>query len=130
MQEIRIMRRLKDYKNVLNIYEVHEIGNKIILCVDYLEGDELFNLIYKRDHFKWEEISCIMIQCLEGLEHLQEHSICHRDIKPENLLFRHKNKSVLENQIVFVDFGMASICTSQTNSLGIYFFFFWIQLST
>ena len=115
MQEISMLRRIKNVDNLVKQYEVHEISNSIVLVMNLLEGGELFDVLKARDNFTWQESTTIMKQCLTGLAHLADRNIVHRDIKPENLLFNHKSKPITENQIVICDFGMATKCNQKIN---------------
>ena len=83
--------------------------------MNLLQGGELFDVLKARDNFTWQESTTIMKQCLTGLAHLADRNIVHRDIKPENLLFNHKSKPIIENQIVICDFGMATKCNTKVN---------------
>ena len=115
MQEISMLRRIKNVDNLVKQYEVHEISNSIVQVMNLLEGGELFDVLKARDNFTWQESTTIMKQCLTGLAHLADRNIVHRDIKPENLLFNHKSKPIPENQIVICDFGMATKCNQKLN---------------
>ena len=120
MQEITMLKNVQQtyllqgdelkIDNLINMYEVHEISNSIVLVMNLVEGGEFFDVVKNRDQFSWGESTTIMRQCLQGLAHLADINIAHRDIKPENLLFKYKDKPVIENQIVICDFGMATKC--------------------
>jgi len=50
----------------------------------------------------------VMKQCLQGLSHMASFNIIHLDIKPDNLIFKYKNKSIAENQLVICDYGLST----------------------
>lgn len=110
LQELSVMRKVKDHPNLANQYEVHETKSQIIFITDFLAGGELFDVIKHKSSFSLKEAAHIMKHCLEGLSHMQTLKVVHRDIKPENILFRYRNRSILDNEIVICDFGLA--CSS------------------
>lgn len=107
-KEIQIMKEL-DHPCLLKLHEVHETRNSIYLLVDLLEGGELFDILGAFDGpLPLTDACLIMKQCLEGLSYMASKNIIHLDIKPDNLIFRHKGKSVADNQLVICDFGLST----------------------
>merc|ERR1711935_1270245 len=58
-----------------------------------------------------------MTQLATSLDTLRELRIAHRDIKPENILLKTNDKSLIENQLVLCDFGIASKTKNGDNYL-------------
>ena len=61
--------------------------------------------IIEKEFFSETEIIKILLQCLNGLAHLNKFNVSHRDIKPDNILL--KNQENLE--IMISDFGYSKI---------------------
>ena len=113
IQEIATMRIIPKHENLQHLYEVHETKNNLNLVVDYLPGGELFNFIHKKRNFSFKEAVIVIHQLLNGQSTIAEQNICHRDIKPENILFKYENTSIINNQAVLCDFGLA--CKANTD---------------
>jgi calcium-dependent protein kinase len=77
-----------NHKNLMCLYEVFESDNSVYLCVELLEGGQLYDLVKTKYKFKSSEIIGIMRGLVEGLEHMHAKRMMHRDLKPENLLLR------------------------------------------
>ena len=57
------------------------------------EGDlgSLLNMkIIEKEFFSETEIIKILLQCLNGLAHLNKFNVSHRDIKPDNILLKNQ----------------------------------------
>lgn len=106
LNEINIMRSLH-HKNILKLYEVYETEHSLYLVVDLLSGGELVSHIQKDiKPPSFLEISFLIKNLLEALDHMHSQGIMHRDIKPENLLLRDSSNVY---DIVLADFGLSTI---------------------
>jgi calcium-dependent protein kinase len=54
------------------------------------------------------------VQLLRAINYYNDFYIVHRDLKPENVLFSKKNQI---SSLYMIDFGIASKCTKNSNSL-------------
>ncbi|CAD8148956.1 unnamed protein product [Paramecium octaurelia] len=98
--EIQILRSIK-HPRLVEIYEVFKTELYYQIVTEFIEGDNLKQLIFnKSNQIKNEEILEIMQQLLEALTYLHRNQILHRDIKPANIMY-HNNKLKL------IDFGLA-----------------------
>ncbi|CAK68899.1 unnamed protein product (macronuclear) [Paramecium tetraurelia] len=103
-KEIEIMRLMKN-KHIIKLFEVFEDEKKIYLLLDFLQGRDLLNHIYKNDNVYDETLVLkLMHNVLNGLSYIHSHNIIHRDIKPENLILKQKNNI---EDIILADFGLA-----------------------
>lgn len=112
-REIEIMRsvnhsRLVKYVDDFQIED--ETGKKIFLVMEFIEGEDLRNVLNQIDFFSAEEGLLIFKQILEGVQALhtfngeaENTGIIHRDLKPENILL------TSSGEVKIVDFGIAKV---------------------
>ncbi|CAD8048082.1 unnamed protein product [Paramecium primaurelia] len=104
INEIQIMRIL-DHPNLMKLYEVYETQNSIYMCLELLEGDQLYGLFKMKRSFSAQQIHSIMKGLLEGLNYIHSMGIMHRDLKLENILFKEPDNY---DSVVIADFGLAT----------------------
>ncbi|CAD8211501.1 unnamed protein product [Paramecium octaurelia] len=104
MNEIKLMRQL-DHPNIIKLHEVHETTNSLYVCLELLEGGQLYEQLKKKVIFSNKEILTIIKGLLEGLKHIHSKDIMHRDIKLENILFKKPNQI---ESVCLADFGLAT----------------------
>src|SRR4051794_22523849 len=102
LNEIKLMRQL-DHPNICQLIEVYENDGQIIIILEYISGERLFNHIIKRRRLTERETAIIVKQLCMILKYLEEKNILHRDIKPENIFLT----PGINNQIhiKLIDFG-------------------------
>lgn len=104
VREARTVSRLK-HRNIVNVYSVGTTDDgQPYLAMEYLQGNQLSDLISEHGFLQPSESLPIFIQVCEGLAHAHKHEIVHRDIKPSNIMV------VVENGLQtpkIVDFGIA-----------------------
>jgi serine/threonine-protein kinase len=83
-REMKIV-ALLDHPNVVRAIDadIHEGCPYIVM--EYLEGDDLGNLLVRRGSLPPAEVIEYMAQAARGLAHAHEKGVIHRDIKPTNL---------------------------------------------
>jgi serine/threonine protein kinase len=89
-----------DHPNICSIYEVGEEHDRVFIVMQYLEGQNLAELIWKRP-LPPGEVLDIAIQAAQALEGAHAAGIIHRDIKPQNILITPRG------QVKVLDFGLA-----------------------
>ncbi|CAD8056637.1 unnamed protein product [Paramecium sonneborni] len=104
INEIQIMRIL-DHPNLMKLYEVYETQNSIYMCLELLEGDQLYGLFKMKRTFNIQQIRSILKGLLEGLNYIHSMGIMHRDLKLENILFKEPENY---DSVVIADFGLAT----------------------
>jgi len=108
-KEAEILKAIK-HENVVGYREFGRIDGKEYLAMEFLEGQNLKELIEMGVTFTVEEVVDIAMQALSGLCACHEQGIIHRDIKPANII-------KLPNGVVkLTDFGIARILTEATIS--------------
>jgi WD40 repeat protein/tRNA A-37 threonylcarbamoyl transferase component Bud32 len=86
--------------------------NRQYLVQQFIDGENLGNILNQQGKFTLEQILDILHQLLPVLDFIHTNNIIHRDIKPENIIKTHDN-----HNLVLVDFGAAKIVTG-TNLVG------------
>lgn len=75
------------------------------LIMEYIEGQNLREVLTDKNHFQWREALEIIDQLATALEHAHPHGVVHRDIKPQNMMLT--DTGLLK----VLDFGIARIPT-------------------
>ncbi|SFS61443.1 Stk1 family PASTA domain-containing Ser/Thr kinase [Paenibacillus sp. BC26] len=96
------------HSNVVSIYDVGQEDDTHYIVMEYVEGNNLNEIIKERAPLQTEEAVRIAIQICDALEHAHYNQIIHRDIKPHNILIG-KN-----GRVKVTDFGIARAVTSST----------------
>jgi len=91
------------HKNIVQIYDVGEEDDNYYIVMEYVPGQTLKELIYKRGALHYAEAIDIMKQVTSAVAKAHSMGIVHRDLKPQNIL-------VTDSGVVKIaDFGIASI---------------------
>jgi serine/threonine protein kinase len=89
------------HKNVCRIHDLHNEDGRILISMEYLEGESLRARITRAKTLPLDECLQIAHQMMDGLEEAHRHNIIHRDLKPENVLIQP------DGTIKLMDFGIA-----------------------
>jgi serine/threonine protein kinase len=90
-----------DHPNIVRVHQVGEEQGIYYLEMEYIEGNNLKQMIRDKHFLEPEEAIEIFVQICKGLQCAHSYSIIHRDIKPENIMLK-------DNHIVKIaDFGIA-----------------------
>lgn len=96
------------HPNIVSIYDVGRENDVHYLVMEYVEGDNLKNLIRAQGVLPQDRIIQIARQIGEALQHAHENNIVHRDVKPQNILITVAGRAKL------TDFGIAREATTAT----------------
>jgi eukaryotic-like serine/threonine-protein kinase len=92
-------------EHVCNIMDVGNERGMPFMVMEYLNGEDLSQILEKRGAFPVEEAVDYVLQALEAIAQAHAYGIVHRDLKPANL-FLHRRPD--GSQIIKVlDFGIA-----------------------
>ena len=108
--EIKLLKKLRNYKNIVKIYETFETNKYFCIVMENIIGGNLLNCINKMTKLSENQAKNIFYQLITTLEYIHSLGIVHRDIKPDNILLD------LNNNIKLCDFGVAL----QTNTENFY----------
>ena len=102
-REARLLNKLR-HPAMTRVIDHFTEGDGQFLVMDYVEGDDLSDMLEKRGGaFASEEVLQWADQLLDALNYLHKQNppVIHRDIKPQNLKLSHSG------QIILLDFGLA-----------------------
>lgn len=88
------------HPNIVPILEVGEFKETPFICMEYIKGRTLTELI-ESEALNESEICRLSIKICDAVQHAHEQGVLHRDIKPSNILVDKSGKPSL------VDFGLA-----------------------
>jgi len=91
-----------NHTNITTIYEIDEFEGECFICMEYVEGKSLKQLL-KEKTFSIKEVVDVVIQICEGLALAHEKGIVHRDIKSDNIMVTPRGK------VKIMDFGLAKL---------------------
>ena len=92
-----------NHQNIRQVYSYGYLGNRHCIVMEYLEGDDLLNLMKQGRRFTNEELKLWWNQIVSALNYTHKQGVVHRDIKPSNLFLDR------EGNIKLLDFGIAKI---------------------
>ena len=90
-----------DHENVARVYFCGEDQGLHFIAFEFVEGDNLRQLIDRRGAIPAAECVRYMIQVAAGLSHAAERGVVHRDIKPSNIIITPDGRAKI------VDMGLA-----------------------
>jgi tRNA A-37 threonylcarbamoyl transferase component Bud32 len=74
------------HPNIVEVYDAAEINGVHFLVMEYVEGNDLADLLQKHGRLPVSLACAYVHQTSLGLQHAHERGLVHRDIKPANLL--------------------------------------------
>jgi predicted Ser/Thr protein kinase len=100
LQEARLAAALT-HPSITSIYELFEYDDRVVLVMEWLDGENLKTKILQEGPQKWRQLVRWMIEACSGLEAAHRQGIIHRDIKSANLMI------TAGNRLKILDFGLA-----------------------
>lgn len=93
------------------IYYSEINSNNILIYEEYVEGNDLFEILAGNNIYKNNQKKCLelLLDLIEALDLIWNKSIVHRDIKPNNIKMRPNGKPVI------LDLGIAKLLDSTDN---------------
>lgn len=92
-----------NHPNIATIYAIEEVDEKTFLVMEYIEGQELKEIVGTQHVVPQQEAIDLALQIAEGLQAAHEKGIIHRDIKSSNIMVTNDGK------VKIMDFGLAKI---------------------
>ncbi|AHF07634.1 Stk1 family PASTA domain-containing Ser/Thr kinase [Desulfitobacterium metallireducens] len=96
------------HPNIVSIYDVGKDGDTEYIVMEYVEGQNLKELIRNYAPLSSEQSINLARQIAEAIRHAHEHHIIHRDIKPHNILV------TADGRAKVTDFGIARAVSAAT----------------
>jgi serine/threonine protein kinase/tetratricopeptide (TPR) repeat protein len=100
-QELVLARQIT-HRNVVRIYDLGVADRVRFISMEYIEGEELGQILKKRGKLPPKEAAEIMLQVCYGLAAAHQAGVVHRDLKPQNIMID------MEGRAAVMDFGIAS----------------------
>ena len=95
---------------IVTIYDLGKTGDLAYIAMEFLDGQELHDLIGAAPRLPVKQSLSIAAQVAGGLGYAHQHGIVHRDIKPANIM-------VLKNGVAKItDFGIARMRVSEVKT--------------
>lgn len=95
-------------QNIINIFDVGQEDSISYIVMEYVDGENLKDLIHKKGAISQELMLSLSRQIALALEEAHSKKIVHRDIKSQNIMLT-KN-----NMVKVADFGIAKAVSSST----------------
>lgn len=95
---------------IVTIYDLGKTGDLAYIAMEFLDGQELHDLISAEHCLPVKQATSIAAQVASGLSYAHQHGIVHRDIKPANIM-------VLKDGFAKItDFGIARMRVSEVKT--------------
>jgi serine/threonine-protein kinase len=109
-QEIKAAGRL-NHPNIVTIYDVGKTDQVAYMAMEFLEGNELKDIIASGNLMPADQVVDIISQVADGLWFAHQQDIVHRDVKPSNIM-------VMKGGIAKItDFGIARLPNSAVKTM-------------
>lgn len=101
-REIESLKKLTN-PHVVELYDSGVDGDYYYYAMEYVDGENLAELIRANDRLDWRETIEIAVQVCSALKAAHDAGVVHRDLKPSNLLIDS------EGTVKLTDFGVAQV---------------------
>ena len=112
LDEAKIMSSLSN-PYIVQIYDWGQYNGSYFICMEYVEGYSLKDIIERRGIIAPRTAARYAIQICEALDIAHKNNLIHRDIKPANILMEKKT-----NRAMISDFGIARVVRGEDLQAG------------
>ena len=106
LQEAKAASKIR-HPNVVDITDYGEAEGCAFFVMEYLEGEDLSQMLKRIGRIEWERAKRIATQLLEALSAAHKAGIIHRDIKPHNCFITPTDRE--RDFVKVIDFGIAKL---------------------
>jgi len=106
IREARIQAQL-NHPNVVNVHNLLEHDGRLLLVMEFVEGETLDKLIQDNGALPYNQAIEITCQVLNALSFMHSKGVIHRDLKPGNIMIAE------EGRVKVTDFGIAKATTEK-----------------
>lgn len=106
LQEAKACSKIR-HDNVVDITDFGEDAGRAFFVMEYLDGEDLSQLLKREGRLPWRRTRRIAIQLLEGLGAAHDAGIVHRDVKPHNCFITPRENN--PDFVKVIDFGIAKL---------------------
>src|SRR5258707_8369915 len=99
-QELLLARQIA-HKNIIRIFDVRDSGGLKFITMEYVEGQDLGNLVESRGKLTIAESVAIIMEVWRGLACAHAEGVVHRDVTPSNIMIDPQAR------VMVMDFGLA-----------------------
>ena len=92
-----------NHPNIGTIHQIEEVDEKMFIVMEYVDGQELRQLVRMQGTIQIDDAINYAIQIAEGLQAAHKKGVIHRDIKGANIMLTENG------QIKIMDFGLAKL---------------------
>lgn len=92
-----------DHPNIIRGLDVGNADGYHFLVMEYVEGQDVYNLLEQKGRFSEKEARHILTQIASALDHIHGERLVHRDIKPENIMITSDGVAKLADMGLAVD---------------------------
>ena len=89
------------HRGIVTVYDVGSVGSVHFIAMEYLEGEDLHQMVRRLRKLDWHKVVNWMIPIAEALDYIHEKGLYHRAIKSSNIIITKEGLPVL------MDFGIA-----------------------
>ena len=100
LAEVRSARTVS-HPNVCRVYDVGDIGGRVFLTMEYIDGEDLASLLRRIGRLPAAKALEIARQLCAGLAAAHDKGVLHRDLKPANVMIDGRGQARI------TDFGLA-----------------------
>ena len=111
LREARTLARIR-HPNVLSVFSVEQVGERIGICTELVEGRTLAQWIEREGACSPVQAAAIAADVCRGLHAVHEAGVVHGDVKPQNVI------QSRDGRIVLADFGGSAACQSAPGLVG------------
>ena len=106
IREARIQAQL-NHPNVVNVHNLLEHDGRLLLVMEFVEGETLDKLIQDNGALPYDKAIEIIRPVLDALSFMHSKGVIHRDLKPGNIMIAE------EGRVKVTDFGIAKATTER-----------------